>query len=123
MKNWYVKGHFLPREIERDPCWQKLSEGGKKTYRFLCENSYLTSHSPTRRYCYWTYNQIGERVGLSRRQVANTVKELMRTRLVVRHYWGDSGSSKITGRPRAPRYELPASRGMVIYWRHKPKKK
>jgi len=123
MKRWFSPGHFLPREIERDPCWQKLSNGGKKTYRFLCENSYLTSHSPTRRYCYWTYNQIAKHAGLSPRHVRRLVKEFMRTRLVIRRYRGDSGSSKTTGRPRAPRYELPANRGMIIYWRYEPKKR
>ena len=123
MKRWYVKGHFLPREIERDPCWQKLSEGGKKTYRFLCEHSYLTSSSPTRRYSYWSYKQIGERVGLSRRQVARIVKQLMQTRLVIRWYRGDSAGNRTGGGPRPPRYELPACRGMIIYWRHELKKK
>ena len=123
MKRWFSPGHFFPREIERDPCWQKLSEGGKKAYRFLCENSYLTQRSPSRRYCQWTYKQIGKRTGLSRRQVASIVKQLMRTRLVIRWYRGDSGASTTVGRPRAPRYELPASRGMIIYWRYGLKKK
>lgn len=118
MKHWYLPGHFLPREIERDPSWQKLSEGGKKVYRFLCEHSYLTQHSPTRRYCYWTYEQISEQTDVSRIQVRRLVKELMRTRLVLRHYKGDSGTTVSRGVPRAPRYELPASRGMVLYWRH-----
>jgi AraC-like DNA-binding protein len=117
MKNWYLPGHFLPREIERDPAWQKLSEGGKKTYRFLCEHSYLTSNSPTRRYSYWSYAQIGERVGLSRPHVKRIVKELMRTRLLLRWYRGDSEGNPDTGGPRVPRYEIPASRGMVIHWR------
>lgn len=123
MKRWYLPGHFLPREIERDPSWQKLSEGGKRTYRFLCENSYLTSSSPTRRYSYWSYKQIAERVGLSRVHVKRLVKGLMRTRLVIRWYRGDSRGNKETGGPRVPRYELPASRGMVIHWRHGLKSK
>ena len=123
MRRWFSPGHFLPREIEKDPTWQKLSKGGKKTYRFLCEHSYLTQRSPSRRYCQWTYKQIGEHVGLSRRQVANIAKELMRTRLVIRWYRGDSAGNKTTGRPRPPRYELPASRGMVIWWRYSLKKK
>ena len=118
MKHWYLPGHFLPREIERDPSWQRLSEGGKRVYRFLCENSYLTTKSPTRRYCYWTYNQIADRTKLTSRHVATIVKELMRTRLVLRRYKGDSGTTLSRGRPRAPRYELPASRGMILYWRH-----
>lgn len=117
MKRWFLPGRFLPRDIERDPPWQNLSEGGKRVYRDLCEHSYLKTNSPTRRYSYWTYGQIAERVGLSRSQVKRIVKELMRARLVIRWYRGDSQGKKKTGGPRPPRYELPASRGMVIYWR------
>ena len=118
MRRWFHRDHYIPREIERDHPWQRLSEGGKRVYRDLCENSYLVTRSSTRRYCYWTYKQIAERCGLSTRHVRRIVKELMRTRLVLRHYKGDSGTTLDRGRPRAPRYELPASRGMIIYWRH-----
>ena len=117
VKRWYHPNHFLPREIQHDPIWQRLTESDKMVYRFVCEHSYLTSRSPTRRYCEWTYEQIGQHVGLSRRQVLRIMQKLMKARLIYRWYIGDSGSNTIDGRPRPPRYEIPASRGMIGWWR------
>lgn len=119
MKPWFTRGHFLPRDIERDHVWQRLNESHKKVYRYVSEHSYLTQKSPSRRYCEWTYKQIGEHVGLSARQTRRIMKELMRTRLIYRWYKGDSGANGNGERPRSPRYEIPASRGMVIWWRYK----
>ena len=125
MKRWYHPNHFLPREIQHDPIWQRLTESDKKVYRFVCEHSYLTSRSPTRRYCEWTYGQIGQHVGLSRIQVLRIMQKLMVARLIYRWYIGDSGSNTIDGRPKPPRYEIPASRGMIWWWRRirNPRKK
>lgn len=123
MKPWYIKDHFLPREIERDPFWQKLPESHKKTHRFLCYHSYLTSRSPTRRYCEWTNKQIAEHVGLSKRQVQRIIHRLRAGFLIYRHYDGDSGSTSLTGSPRPPRYEIPASRGMSNWWKRTRKYK
>lgn len=37
--------------------------------------------------------------------------------LIYRWYAGDSGSTTTDGRPRAPRYEIPASKEMITWWR------
>lgn len=117
MKRWYFKGHYAPREIDHDRAYKNQSKSSRKIYHFLCKESWLVKKSPTRRYCEWTYKQIGERVGLKPRQVGTLVRRLIRTGLIRRWYAGDSGSRKRGGSPRPPRYEIPASIGMVSWWR------
>ena len=117
MKRWYPPGRFLIREIEKEFHWQRYPESHRTVLRDISWHSYLTKHSPTRRYCEWTYGQIAERVGLSRNQVGRIMRRLMADGLIYRWYAGDSGSNTPDGRPRAPRYELPASRGMINWWK------
>lgn len=123
MKHWFPPGRFLPREIEKDPSWQRFPESHRAVLRDLCWHSYLVKRSPTRRYCQWTYGQIAERVGLSRVQVGRIMRRLMGSSLVYRWYAGDSGENTPDGRPRPPRYELPASRGMLNWWKRTRKRR
>ncbi|GAI79251.1 unnamed protein product, partial [marine sediment metagenome] len=116
MRRWFYKDHFKPRDIEKVPAWVRYPESHRKVYRFLCWHSYLTKHSPTRRYTVWTYQQIADHVGLSRIQVLRIMHRLMDDLLIYRWYAGDSGSTILDGRPRPPRYELPASKGMIYWW-------
>ncbi|MBA7666602.1 hypothetical protein ES703_74683 [subsurface metagenome] len=117
MKHWFPPGRFLPRDIEKDPSWQRFPESHRRVLRDICWHSYLVKRSPTRRYCQWTYGQIAERVGLSRVQVGRIMRRLMEARLIYRWYAGDSGENTPDGRPKPPRYELPASRGMINWWK------
>lgn len=117
VKHWFPPGKFLPRQIQYNPQWQRYPESHRAVLRDLCWHSYLVRRSPTRRYCTWTYGQIAERVGLSRIQVLRIMHRLMADGLIYRWYAGDSGSNTPDGRPRAPRYELPASNGMLNWWK------
>lgn len=85
--------------------------------------SYLVERSPNRRYCEWTYKQIAKNTGVSYGQVRKVMVRLMETTLVLRWYAGDSGSTRPGGSPRPPRYEIPASAGMVGWWRRDRRKK
>ena len=117
MKRWFVKGHFSPAYILHDPTFQDLNKSQKKIYLLLCRRSYLVKRSPTRRYSVWTYRQIARQVGLSKRQVGRIMKKLMDAKLLYRWYAGDSGSTTANRLPRAPRYEIPASKEMIKWWR------
>jgi len=117
MKHWFLPGRFSPKEIEKNPAWQRYPESHRAVLRDVCWYSYLTKHSPTRRYCEWTYGQIAERVGLSRVQVGRIMRRLMADGLIYRWYAGDSGSNTPDGRARPPRYEIPASNGMINWWK------
>ena len=117
MKRWYLPGKFLPRGINDDLTYQRLPDGAKKVYRFLCWHSYLTKKSPSRRYCRWTKRQIAQQVGLSDRWVKHCLGLLRKGRFVWRYYTGDSGTTTTKGKPRPQVYEVPASRRQIIYWR------
>ena len=117
MKRWFLHDHFLPRNIEKDPCWQKLSENGKKYHRFICNHSWLTKRSPHRRYARHTDKQIAEHIGVSVRQVRRYRKYCLDNSLLYLVTPGNSGSTSKTGRPMAPIYEVPASEGQIFWWR------
>ncbi len=117
MKHIYLKDNFSPARIPYDLAFQDLNKTDKKLYLLLCRRSYLTKRSPTRRYCEWTYKQLGEQIDRSRCQVQRIMKRLMESKLIYRWYAGDSGSNTSTGRPRPPRYEIPASKEMITWWR------
>ena len=117
MKRWFLPGRFLIREIEKEPHWQRYPESHRAVLRDISWHSYLVKRSPTRRYCEWTYGQIAERVGLSRNQVGRIMRRLMQDGLIYRWFAGCSGSDSPDGRPKPPRYELPASRGMINWWK------
>ena len=117
VKYIYPKDHFAPARIPYDPAFQDLNKTDRKLYLLLCRRSYLTKRSPHRRYCEWTYKQLGKQIDRSRSQVKRIMKRLMENMLIYRWYAGDSGSNTSTGRARPPRYEIPASRGMVKWWR------
>jgi hypothetical protein len=51
------------------------------------------------------------------------MKQLMQKGLIRRWYAGDSGSTRAGSGPRPPRYEIPASIGMVNWWRRGQRKK
>lgn len=124
MEHWFPPGHFFPRKMQDDPAWQNLSKGGHKVYRNFCKKSWLTKKSPNKRYTRQTYKQIAKETGLSRIQVQRIVTYLMAEGLIHRHYPGHSGSTTPGGRPTPPTYELPASLGMIEWWRKtkKPRK-
>lgn len=117
MRRWFLKDHFAPVKIRDDPAFFNAPRSYQKVYLLLCRRSYLTQKSPTRRYCEWTYKQLGEQAGLKKRQVGTIMRYLMRNYLIYRWYAGDSGSNTLDGKPRPPRYEIPASRGMINWWR------
>ena len=117
MSRWFLKDHFSPAAIRYDPAFFNAPQSYQKLYLLLCRRSYLVRHSPTRRYCEWTYRQLAEQVGLKERQVGTIMRYLMRNYLIYRWYAGDSGTTTPNGRPRPPRYEIPASRGMINWWR------
>lgn len=117
MRRWFVKDHFAPAYILHDPIFQDLNKSQKKIYLLLCRRSYLVKKSPTRRYSVWTYRQIARQVGLSRRQVGRIMKKLMGSMLLYRWYPGDSGTTTADRLPRSPRYEIPASKEMIKWWR------
>ena len=117
MSRWFYKDHFFPRDLINEPAWVKASHGFKEYYRFLCWHSWLTKRSPTRRYTSWTERQIAGHIGRSPRQVRRYVKYAKENFLIYRWYAGDSGTTSKNGRPRAPRDEIPASRGMINWWR------
>lgn len=117
MKSWYHRGYFCPREIDHDRAYKDLRKSTRKQYHWLCSNSYLVKRSPTRRYCHWTYAQIAKATGWSHRQTQRNMTQLIEAGLVRRWYAGDSGSKTTKGCPRPPRYEIPASIGMVSWWR------
>jgi hypothetical protein len=45
------------------------------------------------------------------------MKEIMDSMLIYRWYAGDSGTTTATGKIRSPRYEIPASKEMIAWWR------
>ena len=117
MKHIYPKNHFSPARIPYNPAYQDLNKTDKMLYLLLCRRSYLTRRSPNRRYCEWTYEQLGQQINRSPRQVRRIMRRLMESMLIYRWYAGDSGSTTTDGRPRPPRYEIPASREMITWWR------
>ncbi|MBA7571312.1 hypothetical protein ES708_13071 [subsurface metagenome] len=117
MGRWYPQGRYSPRDIVNEPAWVNSSRGFKKYYLFLCRHSYLTQKSPTHCYTSWTAGQIAKAIGRSKRQVKRYVKYAKDNCLIIRWYAGDSGTTTKTGRPRPPRDELPASKGMIYWWR------
>ena len=126
MERWYIKKHFLPRDIQHNPYWQKLSDNGKKWYRFHTEHSWLTKRSPHRRYCRHTDKQVAAYVGVSDRQARRYKKYCLDNHLLILVTPGNSGTTSKTGRPTAPVFEIPASVGQIYWWsrtRRRRKKK
>jgi len=121
LKHRYPKNRFSPARILHDPAYQNLNKSDKNIYLLLCRRSFLVKKSPTRRYSVWTYNQIGKQVNLSGRQVQRIIKKLMAEMLIYRWYAGDSGSTTSTHKARPPRYEIPASKEMIAWWRRNRK--
>ena len=117
VRPWFFPRHFIPRDIHLDPFWQKLSDNGKKYYRFMCEHSWLTEKRPRRRYARHTDKQIAQHIGVSVSQVKRYRWYCLDHFLLWLVTPGNSGTTSKTGKPMAPVFEVPASAGMIEWWR------
>lgn len=135
---WFRPGHFIPRDILSVPAYHNLTKTGKRVYEAFCKHSYLTKKQYKRRYVCLTKNQIAEEIGCSSRTVQREIQKMLKSRLILRWFDGNSGPAGCVSaygeyptrsvgcdlaRATPPRYELPASNKQITYWRIRYSKK
>ena len=111
--SWFQLEKYRPKRIHDDSGYEALTSKEKQIYRVLCHHSYLTKKNHRRRYNTITQIRLALLSKCSLITVKRAVKKFIKSRLVIRWYKG-------TIETGASRYELPASRKQINYWRRHP---